>query len=72
MATLTINGQTQIRHDTAQNWATRNPVLLVGELGYETDTHLLKIGDGTTAWNSLAYILEGWEFDGNGDMMPVS
>jgi hypothetical protein len=26
-----------------------------GEAGYETDTGKLKIGDGATAWNSLAY-----------------
>jgi hypothetical protein len=29
--------------------------LLAGEIGYETNTKLLKIGDGTTAWVSLAY-----------------
>ena len=56
MATLTVNDvQLQIRNDTAQNWATENPVLKVGELGLETDTGNAKFGDGTTTWNSLKY-----------------
>lgn len=45
----------QLRHDTAANWTSANPTLLVGELGLETDTNLYKIGDGSTAWNSLSY-----------------
>jgi len=45
----------QIRRDTAANWASANPVLSSGELGFETDTYKLKIGDGSSAWNSLAY-----------------
>jgi hypothetical protein len=45
----------QIRRDTSVRWAVNNPVLLSAELGYETDTDLLKIGDGTTLWNDLDY-----------------
>jgi hypothetical protein len=45
----------QIRRDTSVRWAVNNPVLLSAELGYETDTDLLKIGDGTTLWNDLGY-----------------
>lgn len=47
--------QIQIRRGTAAQWANSNPVLAVGELGLETDTRKLKIGDGVTLWNSLAY-----------------
>ncbi len=43
------------RRDTAANWTAVNPVLLSGEWGLETDTRKLKIGDGVTAWNALAY-----------------
>jgi len=49
----------QIRRDTASKWQVNNPVLLQGEMGYETDTELLKIGDGTTVWNSLPYFAVG-------------
>jgi hypothetical protein len=45
----------QLRRDTAIKWAVNNPVLLQAEIGYETDTTLLKIGDGTTNWNDLSY-----------------
>lgn len=45
----------KMRHDTAANWSSANPVLAVGEWGYETDQKRLKIGDGVTAWNQIAY-----------------
>ena len=45
----------QFRRDTAANWTSVNPTISQGELGYETDTTKYKIGDGTTAWTSLAY-----------------
>jgi len=47
--------QIQIRRDTAANWTSANPTLAEGELGLETDTRKLKIGDGITAWNDLEY-----------------
>lgn len=43
------------RRDTAAAWTAANPTLLSGEMGIETDTRKFKIGDGTTAWNSLGY-----------------
>lgn len=45
----------QQRRDTAANWTANNPVLGAGEIGFETDTQLIKIGNGTAAWNSLPY-----------------
>ena len=47
--------QIQFRRDTAAAWTAANPTLAAGELGLETDTSLYKIGNGSTAWNSLAY-----------------
>ena len=47
--------QIQLRNDTAANWTSENPILAIGEFGLETDTSLFKIGDGATAWSSLAY-----------------
>lgn len=48
----------QIRRGLAADWAagTANPQLLAGEIGVETDTGNIKIGDGTTLWNSLGYV----------------
>lgn len=49
--------QIQLRHDTASNWTSANPTLLAGEIGIETDTNKYKIGDGSTAWSSLSYVI---------------
>jgi len=48
--------QVQIRRGTASEWSSANPILAEGELGYETDTSLIKVGNGTSNWNSLSYI----------------
>lgn len=45
----------QLRRDTAANWTANNPILADGEEGFETDTKKRKVGDGSTAWNSLDY-----------------
>lgn len=47
----------QIRRDTAANWTSVNPVLAQGEMGFETDTEKMKLGDGATNWNSLNYFI---------------
>jgi hypothetical protein len=46
----------QIRRGTASQWTSANPTLAAGEWGLETDTGKVKIGDGSTAWNSEPYI----------------
>ena len=45
----------QLRNDTASAWTMANPILAQGEMGIESDTLKQKIGDGTTAWNTLGY-----------------
>ena len=47
--------QIQFRNDTASAWTSANPTLSLGEFGLESDTDQFKIGDGSTAWTSLAY-----------------
>jgi hypothetical protein len=51
--------QIQIRRGTAAQWTSTNPTLASGEQGFETDTGKMKIGNGSTAWNSLAYLGAG-------------
>lgn len=53
MATLNI--RIQLRNDTAENWTNANPVLLKGEMGVESDTKKIKIGNGTDHWTTLKY-----------------
>lgn len=45
----------QFRRDTAANWTTNNPTLSQGELALDLTNNYFKIGDGSTAWNTLAY-----------------
>lgn len=47
--------QVQVRRGTASEWTSANPTLASGEWGFETDTLKVKIGNGATAWTSLAY-----------------
>jgi len=49
----------QVRRDTAANWTSVNPTLSDGELGYETNTGYMKIGNGSTQWSSLSYFTPG-------------
>jgi hypothetical protein len=48
----------QIRRGSSNEWQTKNPILLPGELGWDTTTNGLKAGDGVTRWNSLGYLLQ--------------
>ena len=45
----------QVRRDTLANWTLYNPTLANGEITYVTDTAFIKVGDGSTPWNSLPY-----------------
>lgn len=58
-----INWTLQEYTNTAANFTSNNPVLLLGQKGIETDDLLtapkFKIGDGVTAWNSLPYFSSG-------------
>lgn len=51
-----MTSRIQIRRGTATEWTSANPVLALGEMGYETNTQKLKIGNNTTAWNDLPYL----------------
>jgi hypothetical protein len=46
----------QIRRDTASNWEANNPTLAIGEAGFVTDLNKIKLGNGSSAWNSLNYL----------------
>jgi hypothetical protein len=56
---MSSTARVRLRRDTAANWTAENPVLLLGEIGIETDNRRFKIGDGATAWTGLSYYLDG-------------
>ena len=49
--------QFQLRRGTAAQWTADNTLLAEGEFGLETDTLLVKLGDGVRGWNALPYYL---------------
>lgn len=60
----------QQRRDYATQWTALNPVLLLGEVGWERDTRKSKIGDGATAWNDLPYVAQVTSVSGrDGDVV---
>lgn len=62
----------QIRRGTATQWTSANPTLSAGEFGLETNTGKVKLGNGTTAWTSLAYFGNLEALDNVGDVVITS
>lgn len=56
MTEQVLPARVQTLYATASVLSTANPTLKEGELGTESDTLRQKIGDGSTAWNSLPYL----------------
>ena len=48
----------QMRRDTSSNWASTNPTPHAGEVCIETNTGKIKVGNGSAAWTSLAYLTD--------------
>lgn len=57
MADKTLVTTIQVRRDTAANWETNKTVVpAAGEPCFETDTGVLKVGDGVTTYENLSAI----------------
>ena len=54
----------QVKRGTASAWTSANTVLAAGEVGFETDTKKMKVGDGSTAWTSLGYTVTDGDISG--------
>lgn len=63
----------QQRRGTAAQWASANPVLAAGELGWESDTNKFKMGDGVNQWDDLDYFLNESQLEGSiDDFIPLT
>lgn len=60
-----MKGRIQHPMYTAAALTEENPVLLAGEVVYESDTGRHKLGDGVKGWNALPYAGGGGNFEGN-------
>lgn len=43
-------------YGTSETWEEYDPVLFEGEIGIESDTRRMKIGDGESRWSELTYV----------------
>lgn len=65
----TLNTRIQLRHDVKANWDNNTTVVLkAGEVGIETDTSKMKVGDGVKTWEELKYA--GGDAAQNFDVIP--
>jgi hypothetical protein len=49
----------QVRRDSSINWTLNNPILQVGEFGFDTTVNRFKVGiasNDTSRWNALPYL----------------
>ena len=53
----------QQRRGVASQWASENPILGAGEIGFETDNNRFKIGDGLSNWTALDYFSNATDVD---------
>lgn len=67
-----LDMRVRVRRRNAAQWTSVNEVLLDSEIGLETDTGRIKIGNGTAAWNSLAYVERGLWLSSLGDVDPTT
>lgn len=51
----TIKARISLKIDTAEKWKQSELILLAGELGIESDTRKIKIGDGSSKFSQLQY-----------------
>ena len=55
MANTTLKVRNSIATKTTTEWETENPILLKGEMGYDSTSKRYKIGDGVNNWKNLEY-----------------
>ena len=60
--------QIQIRRGLSGDWTTAETILAEGELGLETDTNKFKVGDGTSTWITLDYVIDPTAQANTGDI----
>lgn len=56
VSTKIIKTTFKLRRGTSEAWERVNPILADGEPGFEIDTNVLKIGNGSTPYNELPVI----------------
>lgn len=54
-----ITAKVREAYDTEANWSSNNPILLSGQLAFQSDKYgFFKVGDGSQHWAQLPYYLD--------------
>lgn len=53
MANNTIDTRIILKNDSTANWTSKDPVLLKGEVGFDLDLGIFKVGDGIKKWSEI-------------------
>ena len=56
MAATNITGIVKHQIRTTSSWTSVNPVLLLGEIGIDSDLNIIKVGDGSSTWSALDHM----------------
>lgn len=69
MSVNTLKTRVKHAYKTESEWSSSNPTLLAGEIAYSSDkNNKYKIGNGTSTWSQLAYVLPTKEDIGLGEV----
>lgn len=50
-----------LRNDSTANWIAKDPVLLKGEIGFDMDLLIFKVGDGIKKWSEINKTFKSYE-----------
>lgn len=50
-----------LRNDSTANWTAKDPVLMKGEIGFDMDLLIFKVGDGIKKWSEIAKTFKSYE-----------
>ena len=56
MATKELKARVKHAYLSAAEWSKANPILLIGEIGVDSNANTLKIGNGKNNWSSLPFM----------------
>jgi hypothetical protein len=56
---MAVGVQQQQRRDTEANWVSSGKILAPGEIGFATDSKIIKMGDGVNTWDNLTIPYDG-------------
>lgn len=61
MAINELKTRIVLRNDSTANWTEKDPVLMKGEIGFDMDLLIFKVGDGVKKWSEITKTFKSYE-----------